>query len=130
MSTEKQEVRLLDIQIIATIIYLGSLSLSLFITYNDKLSLTNQKKLFTQKQSNILSISNRILVVILTLVFLYVSYKNVDIVKQKNDDLTPSKLQVIGSELSTLSTLIVLYAVLISGGTEYSIVTGIENPSL
>lgn len=130
MDTSKKEVELLNLQLIATIIYLGSLTLSIFLTYNDKLSIQNRKKIFTKKQSNSLAIFNRILVTILILAYLYISYNNLYIAKSKKENLKPFVLQLTGSELSTLSAIIVLYAVLLTCGTEYSIVAGIENPSL
>lgn len=130
MNTKKKEIELLNIQIIATIIYLGSLILSIYLTYNDKLLLTNNKKILTEKQSNTLSIANRIVVVVLTLIYLYISYSNIKIAKEKKNKLKPFILQLMGSELSTLSTIIVLYAVLLTSGSQYSIVAGVENPTL
>ncbi len=130
MNTKKKEIELLNIQIIATIIYLGSLILSIYLTYNDKLLLTKNKKILTEEQSNTLSIANRIVVVVLTLIYLYISYSNIKIAKEKKNKLKPFILQLMGSELSTLSTIIVLYAVLLTSGSQYSIVAGVENPTL
>ena len=87
MNTKKKEIELLNIQIIATIIYLGSLILSIYLTNNDKLLLTNNKKILTEKQSNTLSIPNRIVVVVLTLIYLYISYSNIKIAKEKKNKL-------------------------------------------
>lgn len=130
MNTDKKQADLLTLQIITTIIYLGSLSLSIFLTYNDRLSFVNKKQVLTEQQSNTLAISNRVLVVVLTLVYLYISYQNFNIAKTKDVSLKPFALQTVGSELSTLSTIIVLYAVLLTCGGQYSIIAGVENPSL
>ena len=75
MNTQKKEAELLDLQLLATIIYIGSLIISIYLTYNDKLTVLNLKKIFTDKQNRNLSIFNRLLVVILTLTFLYASYE-------------------------------------------------------
>ena len=130
MNTDKKQADLLTLQIITTIIYLGSLSLSIFLTYNDRLSFVNKRQILTEQQSNTLAISNRVLVVVLTLVYLYISYQNFNIAKTKDVSLNPFALQTVGSELSTLSTIIVLYTVLLTCGGQYSIVAGVENPSL
>lgn len=128
-STKEDEIKLLDIQIIATVIYILSLFISYIITYNDKCEILNNKPFLDKKMSQNISVFNRVVVVVLTLTFLYINYKNIEIAKIKNKkDLTPFKLQITASELSTVAAIIVLYTVLTSG--EYSVIAGAENPSL
>ena len=130
MNTQKQEANVLDLQLIATIIYIGSLIISIFLTYNDKMDVLNLKKIFTEKQNRNLSIFNRFLVVILTLTFLYASYETRRLAKVKGEKLENFNLQVMASEISLVSTLIVLYVVIKSQGEQYSIISGISNPNL
>ncbi len=130
MNTQKNEAQLLDLQLIATIVYIGSLIISIFLTYNDKMNVLNLNKIFTEKQNRNLSIFNRFLVVILTLIFLYASYKTRELAKIKGEKLENFDLQVIASEISLVSTLIVLYVVIKSQGEQYSIISGISNPNL
>lgn len=129
MDTKEDEVKIIDIQIIATLIYILSLFISFIITYNDKYNTLYDKPFLDEKTSQNISIANRVIVVVLTIVFLYINYKNIDIAKRKKEkNLTPFKLQIIASEISTLAAIIVLYTVITSG--EYSIIAGAENPSL
>lgn len=130
MNTQKKELDLLDLQIIATIVYIGSLIISIFLTYNDKLDVLKLDKIFTDKQNRNLSIFNRFLVVVLTLIFLYASYESRKLAKIKGENTQNFDLQVIASEISLLSTLIVLYVVIKSQGEQYSIISGISNPNL
>ena len=130
MNTQKKEADLLDLQIIATIVYIGSLIISIYLTYNDKLNVLNLDKIFTDKQNRNLSVFNRFLVVVLTLIFLYSSYETRNLAKIKGEKLENFNLQVIASEISLLSTLIVLYVVIKSQGEQYSIISGISNPNL
>lgn len=130
MNTQKQEANVLDLQLIATIIYIGSLIISIFLTYNDKMDVLNLKKIFTEKQNRNLSIFNRFLVVILTITFLYASYETRRLAKVKGEKLENFNLQVMASEISLVSTLIVLYVVIKSQGEQYSIISGISNPNL
>lgn len=125
-----KEVNLLDIQIITTIIYIGSLVLSIYITYNDKLVLTNKKTIFTEKQAATYSIFNRSLVVVLTLIYLYISYQNNNIAKERGRNISATKLQLTASQLSFISTIIVLYVVITTSGQQYSIISGSGNPNL
>ena len=80
MDDQKKEENLLDIQIITTFVYIGSLILSIYITYNDKVTIANGKGFLSKKQNQNFSIFNRTLVVVLTLIYLYISYENRKIV--------------------------------------------------
>lgn len=126
----QKEANLLDIQIITTIIYIGSLILSIYITYNDKITIENGTGFLSNKQNKNFSIFNRTLVVVLTLIYLYVSYENRKIIAKKKGDMKSASLQVLASEISLVSTIIVLYVVLNTSGEEYSIISGAGNPNL
>lgn len=125
-----KEIKLLDFQIILTVIYIGSLILSIFITYNDRIELSDNRNIFSKKQAKNYSIFNRILVLVLTLAFLFINYENFKITKHKGENTDNSYLQIVASEISTLATIIVLYVVLKSAGEDYTIISGVENPSL
>ncbi len=127
---KEKEVKLLDIQLIATILYIVSLIISISLTINDKQITQKKKSIFTNNQAKNLSIFNRIFIVVLTLTFLYISYQNRDIAKKEKKKIWPFDLQMYASELSLLATIIVLYVVIETSGEQYSIISGIENPSL
>ena len=124
----KNEEKIIDIQIVATILFIVSLTISLVLTYNDKYKNKYGKGFFNNETNYKISVLNRILVVILSFVFLYVNYSNKEIAKNKGQKTKPFQLQIMASELSILAALIVTYVVINSG--EYSLVTSIENPGL
>lgn len=128
MDTKKEEVDILNIQIIATIIYILSLFISYILTYNDRYKTITNKSLLGKKKTKNLSIFNRVVVFIITIIFLYINFKNLEIAKKKKQNIKPFKLQLFASELTLISSLIVLYTVISSG--EYSITIGSENPGL
>lgn len=130
MDDKKKEENLLDLQIITTLVYIGSLILSIYITYNDKVTIANGKGFLNKKQNQNISIFNRTLVVVLTLIYLYISYENREIIEKKKGDRNAASLQVFASEISLVSTIIVLYVILKTSGEEYSIISGAGNPNL
>lgn len=130
MNTQKKQIELLTIQLWTTVIYLASLFISILLTYDDRQRLKNESAIFSRKQNNKISIFNRWFVLVLTLSYLYISYNNAKITKQKGQKTLPSNLQLLSSELSTIGAIIVLYVVIKTSGEEYSIVSGIENPNL
>ncbi|MCI5553199.1 MAG: hypothetical protein MR388_05150 [Tenericutes bacterium] len=130
MKNNTKEIDLLTIQLWATIFYVGSLFISISLTYDEREKLKNKSGIFSETQNQTMSIFNRWLVLFLTLSFLYVSYQNVKLNKQKNQKTWPFELQLFSSELSTIAAIIVLYVVIKTSGEQYSIVSGIENPNL
>ena len=130
MKNNTNEVKILDIQIIASILYIASLGISILLTYNDKQITLKKSPPLTNKQAANLSIFNRVFIVILSLVFLYATYQSRENAKKQNQKLWSFDLQMTASELSLLATIIVLYVVLETAGEQYSIVPGINNPSL
>lgn len=123
-----EEIRLLDIQIVATYLFVISLAISLIITYNDKCKTLKKKPILNDNNAYSLSVFNRIFVIGISLSYLYVNYKNREISKQKGLNLQPFNLQIISSELTILAGIIVLYVIISSG--EYTIIASSENPGL
>lgn len=128
MNTKQEEIKILNFQNIVTTIYILSLILSIYITNIDKDCIVNPDK----KHPNTikLAIFNRTLVVVLTLLFLYISIQNRKIGIQKGKKTDLFNLQVMASEITLLSTVIVLYVVIKSMGENYTIISGVSNPNL
>lgn len=125
---KEKEVKLLDLQNLTTTIFIISLLISIYITTIDKKSTINPNVKYPDTSK--ISVFNRTLVVILSLSYLYISYGNKKIATQKGQKTNLFNLQVIASEISLLSTLIVLYVVIKSYGENYSIIAGSGNPNL
>ncbi len=128
MNNKDKEIEILNLQNIATLIYIVSLIISIYITNNDKERLLNNKVI--SKNIGTLAIFNRTLVVILTIIFLYISIQNKKIASSKRKNLNLFNLQISASSLSLISTLIVLYVVIKSSGENYTVISGVSNPNL
>jgi len=127
---KNEEAKSLDYQLITTFLFLGSLIISILITYDQKQELLNKPRIFTNKQANKYSIFNRFLVVGLSLSFLFINIRDKNIAKKYGKSLEFFDLQIGASELSVLAAIIVLYVVLKTNGENYNIVSAIENPTL
>lgn len=124
----KKEIKLLDLQNLTTAIFIISLFISIYITSIDKKSTINPNKKYPNTSK--ISVFNRTLVVILSLSYLYISYGNKKIASEKGKKTNLFNLQVLASQISLISTLIVLYVVIKSYGENYSIIAGSGNPNL
>ena len=126
----KKEIQLLDIQIIATILFIVSLFISIILTYDEKFKLIYNKGIFTDKEANQIALFNRILVVILALTFVYGNYQNEKIAEARNTQTKYLKLQLFSGELSLLGAIIVLYIVYKNQQNTNFNVSDTENPIL
>ena len=122
---KEEEINAIDIQLLALIIVLISTGISIAITYNQKLNLEKKKTIFDSKESFNITLFNRILIVILSFVFLYVNVKLYNLSKDEGEDLKSYTLQIVASVLAVISGLIALYVVGLS--TTENIVD-VENP--
>lgn len=121
----KKEVEIINIQLYALLLTLLSAIISIIITYNQKLELKEEKTLYDGKEIFKITLFNRILILSLSFVFLYVNYKLYEISKQQKEDLKPYKLQLIASTLVIISGIIALYVVTLSNIENIS---DVENP--
>ena len=126
-----KEIQILDIQIIATVVFIISLILSIILTYDEKLKLQTDKGLFSNKAARRISLFNRVLVVILALVFVYGNYVTEKIAEaRQKENVKYLKLQLLTGELSLIVALIVLYIVYKNQENEDFSVADTENPAL
>lgn len=124
MTNEKD---LLKQQMITTGIYVICLFVSLSLTYDEFLKKDN-KKLYTDKSAKKIAVTNRIVILFLTLSYLYINFTNREIAKENNSNLNFFNLQLSASTLSLIAAIIVLYVVIKSG--DYPFVSSEENPEL
>ena len=121
----KKEIKAIDIQLIALLFALLSAVISIIITYNQRLDLEEKETPLNSKQLFNLTLFNRILIIILSLIFLYVNYVLYKVSKDEGENLKAYILQIIASVLTVITGIIALYVVSLS--TTENIVD-VENP--
>lgn len=126
MKNKQEEINLLNIQLITSLTVIITVTISLILTYNQKLDLQNKKTLFTKKQTHNISYINRLTILITAIIFLYINYKLYKISKKEGEDLKVYYLQIIASILTTIAATIVLYVVSIE--TVGDEISDVENP--
>ena len=103
----KEEKELLYLQIIGSIIFIVSISISIILTINNINKINNKKPFFNQKEEDIISLINRTIITIIAITFTYISYQ---FYKMNNFNKNISKKELTSSILNLISTLILLYA--------------------
>lgn len=126
MKNKKEEIKLLNIQLITSLIVIITVIVSLTLTYNQKLDLQNKKTIFSKKQTYNISYTNRLIILITAITFLIINYKLYQISKKEGENLKVYYLQILASILTTIAALIVFYVVSIEPTKEE--ISDIENP--
>ena len=122
---KEEEIKAVNVQLVALYITLISAIISIIITQVQKLNLEEKEpNLDSQKLFN-LTLFNRILIVILSIVFLCVNYSLYNISKKEGENLKSYILQIVASILTLISGLIALYVVSLSGTED---IVDVENP--
>lgn len=126
MTNKEKESIAITVQIIVSLISIGTVLISIILLYNHQLELDEKETFLSPDESQKLTTFNRVLVVILLTIFLIINYFLYYISKEEGENLKPYKLQIAASYLSVAAALIGLYVVLKEPGGEN--VTDIENP--
>ena len=124
----KEELKLINGQIIGIIFFIVTLIVSLLLTYNEKLQRENKPPLFTNKKALDIAFLNRLIVALLGLYFLYTSYKRKDL--ENNNLNNYINLEIIASWLAFLASAIVFYIVFLNYNNPNFDVSEIEEPIL
>ncbi|MCI5835334.1 MAG: hypothetical protein MR227_01355 [Firmicutes bacterium] len=122
----KNEIKLIDYEIIGSLLFIGTLFISVILSYNEKLRLEKKEPLFDNKTQKNILIVNKIVVLGIVIFFLYINYEHYKVALFKNEDTYNYKVQLIPSFLAILAALIILYLVL----KDNNISDIIDNPEL
>ena len=124
---KNEEIKYINYQLIGLSITLFTTVIAIIITYNQKLSMEKKKKLLNSNQALNLTKFNRITILIVSILFLYINYKLYQISKEEGEDLKSYKLQISASTLVVIASIIALYIVSLSTTETLS---DVENPNI
>ena len=126
MNTKKEEIYLIDIQIIASIIFILTIIVNIFLSFNRRNILINNEGLISNKDRILLQRLNRIIVLCLLIIYLYIAYRQSVIDKIQGKDLRADYIEIFVSILSVIGGLLVLYEIYTYDNNE----ANIESPNL
>lgn len=116
----------IELQILLSIFFIFTTIISIILLYNEDLYIKYKQFILNPKNAYIIASINRIVILIILLLFLYANYvdKNIDIIENK--DLKADNLQIIASILTIISGIIVLYVTIEYFNTNIN--SSLENP--
>ncbi len=125
---QKEQLFIIDGQLIASILYILSFVATIIVIINQRKLALNKKGFLTIEESQIIITLNKIFILLLLLLFVYLNYKSIKLAENTNQNTNSLNLQMISSIISLVPALIGLYVVI----TDFSATTfqtaEIENP--
>ena len=126
MNNKQKESNAILIQIIASIISIGTVITSIILLYNLKLEIDGDEPFIQADKAQTITTINQSITLFVFITFLFANYALYNISKEEGEDLTIYILQIIASYLSVFSGIIGVYIVLRK--RMGNLVTDVENP--
>lgn len=126
MNTTEKELKAINEQIVATILFLGTIIVSLSLSIDKRQKILNKKAIYSNEKAQNIAIINRIIVVFIVLIYLQIDKENLDITKEKQNQTNLANLQIIAEIITLIAALIALYITYNSKTEDISI----ENPEI
>lgn len=126
MNTKQKELKAINEQIVATLLFLGTIIISLSLSIDKRKKIINNKGIYSNKNASKLAIGNRIIVVFIVLLYLQIDKENLDITKEKNNKTNLASLQIIAEFITLFVSILALYITYNSNNESISI----ENPDI
>lgn len=125
---EDQQLLIIDGQWIGTILYIVSLLISLALIINQRKRAKGEEGFLTPSESQTLALINKILILALLFLFIYLNYEAKDLSANTNQDTSSLELQIKASWISLIPALIGLYVVVTDFSNTNFQPAEIENP--
>lgn len=126
MNTKQKELKAINEQIVATLLFLGTIIISLSLSIDKREKIINSKGIYSNKNASKLAIINRIIVVFIVILYLKIDKENLDITKEKNNKTNLASLQIIAEFITLFVSILALYITYNSNNESISI----ENPDI
>lgn len=126
MNDTEKEIRIVNENMLATIIFIATLVVSLSLSYDRREKLKKNDGLFTKNQARRIAIINRTVVVILALFYFQIDRETINISANKKTNIDLLYLQALIEFIAVITSLVALYITIKSNSETINI----ENPNI
>lgn len=126
MNDNEKEIKIVNENMLATIIFIATLVVSLSLSYDKREKLKKNDGLFTKNQAKRIAITNRIVVVILALFYFQIDRETINVSTNKKTNINLLYLQAFIEFVAVITAIVALYITIKSN----SETVDIENPNI
>ena len=128
MNTSDKDNKLINLNILSSILFIIGSLVSLSITVNEKRNINNKKKIYSNTEALNISFYNRILILVAVLISLYVGYNNYKDEEDNTIGKYKSSLLLTTNILTVIGASIILYVAYLNKEEQSLTVSDVENP--
>ncbi|MDD2181157.1 MAG: hypothetical protein PHW32_02180 [Bacilli bacterium] len=106
---KKEKIKLLDINIFASMVFILTIIVSTTLTYNEKLVLSGEKPIFKKDEVKSITMVNRSVLLIIAVIYIYTSYREYKINQSSSDDnaTKASFIQFLINDIQLITVIII-----------------------
>ena len=108
MNEKDEELKIVDLELLITIAILGAIFLSELDKYNTHLKLSNKKPFWNDLEARNVLIISKIIISIAAIITFLLAIKNIEDLKQKNQNLNNAYINALAAFFFVLSALLLI----------------------
>lgn len=124
----EKEIYTIDGQIVGTSLSIIALIIAVLLLINLRKRMLNEDPFFTIEESQTIVLANKIFIFLISLWFLYITYKGYELAKESGQETKNFELQVLVAAVSLILAGIAIYVVINSNRTPGFDPAEYENP--
>lgn len=117
---ENKDLDFLNWEFVGNLILLGAILVGLTLNYDDIKKEKKEKKIYSNEEHQNINLANRVILVLVSIGFFYISYLKYLDLKNKQEKKN-AELQVISSLLVLIATIIQLYLSIVNYDSDFII---------
>lgn len=108
MNEKNEELTIIDIQLLLSVVLTGVVIVSAIMGYNSHLKLKGEKPFWNEKQVRDILIVSKFIILITALITFGTSLINIDLTKKKNEDLSNAYLESLAAFIVIILAILLL----------------------
>ena len=106
---KKEKIKLLDINMFASLVFILTIIVSTILTYNEKLVLSGEKPIFNKDEVKSITMVNRSVLLIIAIIYIYTSYREYKTNQSSSDDnaTKASFIQFLINDIQLITVIII-----------------------
>ena len=120
MLMKKEKINLLDLNMLASSVFIITIAVSIILMYNEKLILLGKKPIFNKNDQKNIQDTNRLILLIVVITFVYIEYRRYKLAEifESVNNQNSSFVKLVVSEIQVIIVIVLIILPIIYPDTE------------
>lgn len=117
---KKEKINLLDLNMLASSVFIITIAVSIILMYNEKLILLGKKPIFNKNDQKTIQDTNRLMLLIVVIAFVYIEYRRYKLAEifESVNNQNSSFVKLVVSEIQLIIVIVLIILPIIYPDTE------------